>query len=363
MTTPSWRPELSKYGITAVMIDSLDSPRTYRRLMQSPNWIPFYDDGRVVMFGRADAPEPDLAAFKSNRLEPDLRAYRVTQPVPPADRPPTPTSWIDQIFRNRLAGPAPVAHELRRPVAAAGQTADDAQAGMPDPARCLLAIREARTALAKSPDDWVAYRLLDVAYRTLMLQETALLAGIPLTPENEARIVMLAPNIDLLNTRFRQRVHGPELRDPDHARRPSTPESRRELAALNLETVPALPPGRLPGPGPRPPRRSVMDQNQPGDFTPEAKAQSDQQLDQLNRARSSRSRMRLLDLQVERQAGPIEKALYARGQGAPGLAIGELEEAERGNMSPALVKPQLVDLYCNTGQPDRALELLTMGSQ
>ena len=42
------------------------------------------------------------------------------------------------------------------------------QPTLPDPARCLLAIREARTALAKNPDDWVAYRLLDVAYRFLV---------------------------------------------------------------------------------------------------------------------------------------------------------------------------------------------------
>ena len=52
------------------------SPATYQRLMQSPNWVPFYDDGRIVMFGRADAPEPDLAFFKANRLDPELRAFR-----------------------------------------------------------------------------------------------------------------------------------------------------------------------------------------------------------------------------------------------------------------------------------------------
>ena len=37
------------------MIEESSSPNTYRRLMQSPNWIPFYDDGGVVLFGRADA--------------------------------------------------------------------------------------------------------------------------------------------------------------------------------------------------------------------------------------------------------------------------------------------------------------------
>ena len=69
-----------------------------------------------------------------------------------------------------------------------------------------------------------------------------------------------------------------------------------------------------------------------------------------------------MDLQVERQAGPVEKAYAARNQGAPGLAIGELEEANRGNMSPMIVKPQLVDLFCLTGQPDRAVELLSTGA-
>ena len=48
---------------STIMIEAIlgGSPETYRRLMQSPNWVPFYDDGRIVMFGRADAPEPDLA--------------------------------------------------------------------------------------------------------------------------------------------------------------------------------------------------------------------------------------------------------------------------------------------------------------
>ena len=132
-------------------IDSLDSPKTYRRLIQSPNWIPFYDDGRVVMFGRADAHEPDLVAFKNNRLEPDLRAYRVAQPVPSVDRPPTPTSWLDQFFRNRLLG-RPQSHTNSAGRWLQPQTAEnETQPVMPDPARCLLAIREARTALVEEP--------------------------------------------------------------------------------------------------------------------------------------------------------------------------------------------------------------------
>jgi tetratricopeptide (TPR) repeat protein len=354
----AWKPELDKYGITAVMIESSGAPNTYRRLMQSPNWIPFYDDGRVVMFGRADAAEPDLTAFRNNRLEPDLRAFKVSEPVPSADRPPTPTSWIDEIFQNRLLG-RPQSHTNAANRWLQGASLDVDQPVIPDPARCLLAIREARTALAKSPDDFVAYRLLNAAYRLLTLQETAILGGIPLTPENQARISRLNPNIEILNTRFRQRVtalnYAIQTTPP-----PRTPEARRELQALNLELFQLflqagyndLARDRL---------QLALEPSDPSDYAPEQKVQLQQQLDQLNQ-RVKQIEDNLIDLQAERQAGPIEKAGFARSQGAPGLALAELEEADRGNMGPAVVKPQLVDLYCNTGQPDKALELLTMGA-
>lgn len=352
-----WKEELDRYDVSSVMIDSDAAPETYKRLSQSPNWIPFYDDGRVVMFGRADAREPDLTAFKSNRLDPELRAYKVSQPIPSADRPPTPTTWLDFIYQNRYLGRA-------QPHTAAairwlqGTTFDETQPSNPDPARCLLAIREARTALAANPDDMDAYRLLNVSYRILMTQETALLAGIPLTPENQTRINLLTPNLDMLATRFKQRVtalsYALQTTPP-----PRSPEGRRELASLNLELFQLfmqagyadLARDRL---------ITVLDLTQPGDLTEEVRSQYEQQLDQLNQ-RVDQIKDSLLDLQVERQAGPIEKAAFARSQGAISLAIGELEEADRGNMAPLIVKPQLIDLYCNTGQPERALELLAGG--
>ena len=62
----------------------------------------------------------------------------------------------------------------------------------------------------------------------------------------------------------------------------------------------------------------VLDQIQPGDFAPRSpKTQLRQQLEQLNQ-RVKQMEENLLDLQVERQAGPIEKAMAARNQGAPG---------------------------------------------
>ena len=357
--TAVWKAGFDKYDLSAIMIDSGGAPRTYERLMQSDNWIPFYDDGRVVMFGRADAREPDLATFKNNRLEPDLRAYRVSQPVPSAERPPTPTTWIDDIFRNRLLV-QPQAHTNSAVRwLQGGVGTDPSQPGLPDPARCLLSIREARTALAKNPDDWIAYRLLDSGYRYLTLQETALLGGIPLTPENQPRISQLVPNIEVLNTRFRQRVtalnYAIQTTPP-----PKSAEARRELQRLHLAIFQLfMQAGYLDLS--RDHLQTALDLNPPSDATTETTLQYKKQLDQLTEA-IEKINNDVLDLQVERQAGPIEKAMFARNQGAPGLAITELEEADRGNMSPTVVKPQLVDLYCNTGQPDRALELLSMGT-
>ena len=92
---------LDQYKISAVMIEPLGRGRTrISKLKDSPNWIPFYDDGRIVMFGRKDAPAGDLPVFESNRLEP-ARLYHATNPLPPSEGPPTPTSWIDDVFQNR----------------------------------------------------------------------------------------------------------------------------------------------------------------------------------------------------------------------------------------------------------------------
>ena len=62
------------------------------------------------------------------------------------------------------------------------------------------------------------------------------------------------------------------------------------------------------------------------------------------------------------QQAPIEKSGMALQQGNTGRAILELAEAERNLDSTAIVKPRLIDLYCNTGQPEKALELLATGA-
>ena len=68
------------------------------------------------------------------------------------------------------------------------------------------------------------------------------------------------------------------------------------------------------------------------------------------------------DLQIEQQPRAVDLAMFARQQGAVGVAITKLAEAEASGDSLALVKPQLLDLYCSTGQPDKAQELLNVGS-
>src|SRR5262249_10211923 len=96
-----WKPILDRYRITIVMLEEPLAPRTYQRMMQSSNWIAFYDDGKILLFGRADAPAADLAYFQAHRLDPDRLAYRQTHLIPPAPRPPSPVTWLDEIFQNR----------------------------------------------------------------------------------------------------------------------------------------------------------------------------------------------------------------------------------------------------------------------
>jgi tetratricopeptide (TPR) repeat protein len=355
----TWRPALDEYKISVVMIEMATSRKTYGRLMQSPNWIPFYDDGRVVMFGRADAPEEDLAEFRENRLDPEQRAYKVSHPVATADRPPTPTSWIDDIFQSRvLARPQWRTDAGRRWLQ--GPDADASNPEIPDPARCLLAIQDARAALAGNPDDWSAYRLLAASYGYLMAQETALLSGISLTPQNRDQIAALPPNLNLLMNRFRQRVTA--LNNAIQTTpTPRTSLARMELLGLNRELARLyilanyvdLARDRL---------QACLELMEPDDpIADEERSQFRQEFEQLDQ-RVEQIKENLEQLVIEQQANPIQQASYALSQGAPGLALIQLEEAERSSMSPAIVKPQLIDLYCNTGQYDRALDLLSVGA-
>ena len=349
-----WRPVFDEHKITVAMIDADSARNTYRRLFQSPNWIPFYDDGKVVMFGRSDAADPDLAAFRARRLDPDLRAYKLASPAPAADRPPTPVDMIDDVFQSRaLTPPRSETNAARRWLS--GGVGPDGSPAPPDPARCLLAIREARTALASNPDDTAAYRLLALAYRSLAQQEAALISGIALTPENRDRIAAIRPGGALMTERVRQIVtavnYAVQTTPP-----PRSDDDRRELTALRFELFELY--GQL---GfvdlARDQLRAAIDLAAPGDIPADARLQYQRQLQQLDE-QVGQIEKAASDLRIERQAGPVELGQFALSQGAAGLAITELEDAHRSNLSPTVVKPQLLDLYCSTGQPERALEVI-----
>src|SRR5262249_19895950 len=51
----------------------------------------------------------------------------------------------------------------------------------------------------------------------------------------------------------------------------------------------------------------------------------------------------------------------ARSMGAPGLALIELEEADRTGVGVAVARPQLIELYCDTGEPEKAQEVMSRG--
>ena len=353
----TWKPLLDQYKISTIMIEPIDSPLTYSRLFQSPNWIPFYDDGRIVMLGRSDADPTEVAFFKANRLEPD-RVYHVTRPLPASAGPPGQTTWIDSIFQNRTYNRPQMRNESARRWLEMG--AVPGQPVLPDPAQCLLAVQDARLALTRSPDDWMAFRRLNEAYRLLMLQETAMLAGIPITPENRTRIGTLTPNPERLMNRFRQRVTA--LNFAIQTTPPPQSEiDRRELFDLNMQLFQLFAAVNFRDMA-RDRLRAALDLSQADTFlTPESRAQLTEQLNQLDEM-IKQVQDRLDDQQIEAQAGPDQLAMFARQQGAIGEAIKKLAEAERNGVSPMIVKPQLIDLYCSTGQVDKALDLLGVGS-
>jgi tetratricopeptide (TPR) repeat protein len=371
-----WKPLLDEYKVNAVMIQEATSPNTYRRLMQSPNWIPFYDDGNVVLFGRTDAPATDLAYFQAHSIkDPERLAFRQEHPVPSPEGPPTPVSWMDRIFQNRsLARPQAHTETSKRWLQVINPESGAAE--VPDPARCLLAIQEARTALSHKPDDWRAYRLLSIAYRDLVVQESALLMGLKLTPEDRAQLDRIEPQPGLLMNRFRQRATALNFAIQTTPP-PASATAARELRALNGElfqlylsvnfldlardrlraALDERGTGKFPPEGDQNARKGAI----APDFSPQDRAQMERELAQLD-DQVKKIKQQMDDLTTEQQAGPLQRANFALSQGAPGLALLELEEADRTGLNPAIVRPQLLDLYCDTGQPERAVELLSSGN-
>ena len=97
-----------------------------------------------------------------------------------------------------------------------------------------MAIQEARIALAHRSDDTRPYRILSEAYRILMLEESALLEGVKLSPENVAAILQVEPKTNVLMNRFRQRATALNAAIQTTAVPANEPE-RQQLFTLNFQ--------------------------------------------------------------------------------------------------------------------------------
>jgi tetratricopeptide (TPR) repeat protein len=355
-----WQPILDRFKISVVMIQLIGeqrdiAPYTYVKLMKSPNWIPFYDDGAVVMFGRADskALPSDLAYFQANRLDAENLAYKKPALVPSWVRPPTATSdFMDSIFRNRL---------LNRP-----QPHDDASARwlnpadmttLPTPANCIMAIREARTALSIKPDDSIAFERLIEAYQLLLDEESLLILGLPVTAENIGRIRQNPPQwrSRLLSNRTRQLLTVLNFRistlPPATTRDEIALKTTKnyDLAQLYLQ-VGALDLARE--------RLLLVAEDAPRTGMKEDFLKSlMQRLKELNQQLENIQKQ-LDQIATTNRLGPLDKANLARTNGMPGQAIRELKEANDTGARLPGVLPALVDLYCEMGLPDEAFNAI-----
>ena len=336
-----WRPILDRHGIDVVMLAvnpavprtlGDTSPKTRAALLASKDWIPFYDDGNVALFGRADAPAEDRAFFEGHRLDPRAMAFRQDQPLGLAPELPPNPSWVDRYFRDRaLASPQPHALLAVRWLHPAAER-PDAPHPAPDLARCLLAVREARTAIARRSDDAFGYQILADAYRALMAREAEILGGGGLAIRRQQLTTALnfaiqaAPPAEDAGSREALRNLNVELA-----------EIFQQLGFLDLERE----------------HLARARDLAPDDFVPEGK----QRIARLDEA-IAEARAKMEDAAAEAGSNPLQRVAIAQQRGMIGLAIAELEDVEKQGIDPRQVKARLVDLYCQVGQADRAQELL-----
>lgn len=404
-----WSEILDKYDANTIMI----APRlrvdneVFRELIRNPLFVPFYDDGNAVLFGRVDRPSPDRDRFLGQRLDAERIVYREYDPLRNPERTPSPVNWMDQILRHRaLEEPGPRVNAAMRWL---GRIWSGDVAERPlEPADCYMAIREARSALARNPDDKFAYQILQAAYDNLSRAELAILQRArgatgpsgepapPITPRPSATqgpspLDFFAPATPpetlpdafqgVLNRYLNRMLQPPEAADEGTAQTPpsqflyfryrqqvaslnfaiqttpppQTPAARRDLAAMNLQLADLylnnqaydLARDRL---------QAAFQLVGPGEFQEEERQRREQQINQLT------ERIVAFQDELDQVAGvqqsPIQRAQIAIQNGFLGLAISELQSAEAQGVSLIQVRPLLVDLYCRIGQPDEAFTLL-----
>lgn len=406
-----WRPLVEKYGVTAVMVSPVQDPRVFSGLLDSPSWVPFYDDGTAVLFGLVDDDNPDVALYTETRLDPDSLVYKRSEPLPDPARTPSPVNWMNMVLRDRETkgiDPHVLAAERWLMGRYAQATAGDQK--VVEPAQCLMAIRQARAAINRDPDDPYAYEMLQKAYYLLSQAEFVIISqgsnpgGAGTTggstiqfrsDQSPRRLSALTPSAPLPGAEPRINVADAfsslqgaflsELLSGGPAAEASTPidtssasaldvfRFRQRVSALNFAIQTTPPPRDLAGRGQLAELNATLAQlylgNRMFDLARDrlqtahslvGDELADELLQQLAQLGEQVEvfRTRLEDQAAAQPIGPFERANVAITNGFPGIAIEILRNAETEGLNPAQAKPILMDLYCQIGQPDEAFNLL-----
>jgi tetratricopeptide (TPR) repeat protein len=348
-----WKAILDPLGASVLMIDPTNEndARTLQALERSVYWIPIYFDGNAALFGRDDgsaASKADLAYFREHALKAEPMSYERTLPTRSNVEPPSETGWVDRIFRTRaMAGTQPhvlAAIRWLTPEAALRGEAVASSLPPPDPARCLLAIKECRAALAERPNDATAFYHLSVAYRYLMNYEVNLLRGSGLQ----------ATPVDLVDLRVRQRLTA--LNFTSKTLPPSNdPQARTALAALHEEMAHLF---RDLGYFDLERDRLQKARDLLVGTGSELDEEDARRLPELEKAVVN-FESNLKDQIEENRPSVQQRYAIAMQMGMAGHAIRELADAEKEGVPLTAVKAPLVDLYCRTGQPDEAANLIS----
>ncbi len=364
----AWEPFFRENDISVVLLymgppEERQARRTYQRLNLSDDWVLFYDDGNTVMFGWKGASEEDRAYFEANSLDPERLVFKESTTLPEAERPPSEPGFFDEFYAYafptqsiRLGQPHSLAgSRWLRPNLA---EEDSGETGNPSLARCFLAIRQARIALSKRPDDHEAFLILSDAYRIILLQESALLRGLvePGEDPNDPQVLAQSlPVLDLLSlraqqwlasTRFALQTAPPIFSDQQRlVRRDLHSQLYQVYSAQNFYDLA------------RDSLAEVLAQSEAMEadlLTKEALEATRQQIDQLNQS-IDQAYAQLDEASIS--STPVQAAQVALQLGLMGEAIARLEEADDLGTPPIQVWPRLYDLYCQVGLPARTVDL------
>ena len=312
--------------------------RVYAAMLSSKNWILLYDDGRSVLFGRADASPDVLAEFEKEKRDAHDIVYHRRDRVPFPDRSPTAVTFIDRIIRNRSVARRQAHINAGDHWLTAGAT--EKNRGLSDAAHCIMAIREARKAIRYNPDESDAYRMLDIAYERLTQNELAAFRAKNQPPPGDYLAFRARARITALN--YAIQTFPP----------PTDADARGTLADLHQQ-LGTLHRGMRDLDLERDALAAERELRPSGDFPVEASKRLGQLDDAIQAFKD-----RLLKAGNDSNLDGVARANLAENNGFPGLALQELEEAENQGMPVDRFLNMMVGLYCRTGQPEKANEKL-----